>query len=118
VGWSGIAVAFGLALCMHALSDGLQGRISSWKRRIAPDGSSKEWSQWVPWLMAHGGFHGLGVAIALGEPAFGCAEAFAHALIDWGKCEGIYGAWVDQMLHMVCKCAWVAGWWWMARPLG
>lgn len=111
VGLSGVGVALVMALCMHALCDGLQGRLSGLKRRKLPDGSSKAWKVWLPWLFAHGAFHGLGVALALGAPIWGLAELIAHAGIDWGKCEGRYGAWVDQALHVGCKIAWVAGWW-------
>ncbi|MCS7269838.1 MAG: hypothetical protein NZ703_02035, partial [Gemmataceae bacterium] len=33
-------------------------------------------------------------------------ESGAHALIDWGKCQGWYGIHIDQGLHLLCKCVW------------
>ena len=38
----------------------------------------------------------------------GALEALAHALIDFGKCEGRYGIHVDQGLHVACKIVWLA----------
>lgn len=39
------------------------------------------------------------------------AEMLAHALIDRGKGRGWYGLIPDQVLHVVCKAAWVLALW-------
>lgn len=39
--------------------------------------------------------------------AFVC-ESAAHAIIDFGKCEKLYGTGVDQALHLACKILWLA----------
>lgn len=106
--------AFARLMMGHALADGLQGRLSAMKRRVGPCGA-KPLSAWLPWLALHGALHGLATAVALGSVRAGLMEALAHALIDWGKCEGKYGARanaIDQALHVGCKVAWLAMWSW------
>jgi hypothetical protein len=62
---------------------------------------------WGWWLGSHAAIHGLLVALLTGLPLLGVAEWAVHALIDLGKCRGRYNLAIDQMLHLVCKLAWV-----------
>jgi hypothetical protein len=48
------------------------------------------------------------VGIVTGSAALGVAEFVAHGLIDYGKCEGIYGFNTDQAFHLVCKLFWIS----------
>ena len=61
---------------------------------------------WPYWLTAHALIHGGIVAIVTGNVYLGIAEAVAHWIIDFGKCENWYGIHVDQGLHMLCKIFW------------
>ena len=62
---------------------------------------------WRWWLMAHTATHGFVVALLTGVPLLGLAEMVAHFVIDYGKCRFRYSLLVDQILHWVCKLAWV-----------
>jgi hypothetical protein len=69
---------------------------------------------WYYWLTAHALLHGavVGLIVMWGyndwelAVAFAVAEAVAHWLIDFGKCEKLYNIHVDQLLHVLCKVAW------------
>jgi hypothetical protein len=63
---------------------------------------------WYWWLISHGAIHGLSVALLTGQASLGAAEWIAHCLIDFGKCNKRYNLITDQVLHFVCKVAWVA----------
>jgi hypothetical protein len=71
---------------------------------------------WYYWLTAHALLHGAAVGalvfwgyndwnLAVG---FAIAETALHWLIDFGKCERLYGIHMDQGLHVLCKVAWWA----------
>lgn len=61
---------------------------------------------WPYALSAHALQHGLGVYLATGSAVLGAAEAVAHWLIDFAKCEKLYGIHADQALHIACKVVW------------
>jgi hypothetical protein len=69
---------------------------------------------WFYWLTAHAFLHGAAVGlIVIGFTgnrelgvALATAETVVHWLIDFGKCEKLYGIHVDQGLHIACKIAW------------
>lgn len=63
---------------------------------------------WHYWLTSHALIHGGAVALATGIWWIGLLEAVAHWIIDFGKCENLYGIHVDQALHISCKIAWFA----------
>jgi|SRR5271165_3728317 len=90
----------------HALADFvLQGEVMALgKNRNLP---SRTGVPWFYWLGAHALVQGGAVAIVLDSPALGLAEAIAHWTIDFGKCDEWYGFNTDQILHGVCKLAWV-----------
>ena len=64
-------------------------------------------SAWLYYLWGHGLMHGGGVYIVTGNVYLGLAEAVAHTIIDYLKCEGKFGMVVDQSLHMLCKLIWL-----------
>lgn len=106
-----------LLLCGHALADfALQSDVmAKGKNRNRPidlaavPPGQKVMPTWPYWLTAHALIHGLVVAMFLG-PQAGIAEAAAHWLIDFGKCESWYGIHVDQAAHVACKVAWFLIW--------
>ena len=63
---------------------------------------------WYYWLTSHALMHGGVVAIIAGSAGFGLAEFIAHWLIDFGKCEKLYGFNTDQLLHLICKLIWIS----------
>lgn len=62
---------------------------------------------WYYWLTSHALMHGGVVTIVAGSAGLGLAEFIAHWLIDFGKCEEMYGFHSDQALHLVCKLTWI-----------
>ena len=54
--------------------------------------------------MIHGGF----VTAITGSALLGVAEAVAHGVTDWMKCEGRFSLNTDQAIHIACKIAWFA----------
>jgi hypothetical protein len=93
-----------LLLAGHALADfPLQGRfLAEGKDRHTAIG--RIW--WPHALAAHSLIHGGFVTILTGSAALGFAEAAAHWLTDWLKCEGKIGVHVDQTIHLACKVLW------------
>ena len=63
---------------------------------------------WPYVLSAHALQHGLAVYLVTGQLVLGLAETVAHALIDFAKCERLYGIHTDQALHVACKVLWIA----------
>ena len=61
---------------------------------------------WWYWMGAHAIVHGGIVGLITGSTLLGLAEAVAHFLIDYGKCEDWYGIHTDQLLHLGCKLVW------------
>lgn len=98
-----LSMAFRL-LCGHALGDyALQNDFMA--KNKARAGSIPGFWPYV--LGSHALIHGLLVALATGSTALGIAETVAHAMIDFGKCEGRYGINTDQVLHLACKATWL-----------
>jgi hypothetical protein len=98
--------AFLLMLAGHALCDyPLQGDfLARGKNHKAP-------LPGVPFyhcLLSHAAIHGGMVGLVTGSVGLGLAEFVVHALIDFGKCDGLYGFDLDQALHVACKAAWAA----------
>ena len=75
-------------------------------RKFSMPGEAGFFPPWPYWLSAHALIHGGAVALATQSVSLGVAEAVAHGVIDFGKCEGWYGFHTDQALHVVCKVAW------------
>lgn len=99
------AVLLFLLLFAHALADyPLQGDfLARAKNRLAPIPG-------VPWYQAMGAhalIHAGFVSVLTGSLHLGLAEFAAHFVIDDLKCRGRIGFNVDQLLHAICKVAWV-----------
>jgi len=101
-------------LCGHAVADFcLQTDwIANNKNRHSipkgydPDKHGPQQTIWPYVLSAHALTHGLATYLATGNIWFGMAETVAHWLIDFGKCERMYGIHTDQWLHIGCKVIW------------
>lgn len=63
--------------------------------------------EWLIPLTAHSLIQAGGVWIVSGSALLGAIELCLHWLIDLGKGEGKFGYVTDQMLHIVCKLAYV-----------
>jgi hypothetical protein len=62
---------------------------------------------WMHCLGAHSLIHGGAVFLITGSLILGVCEVVMHALIDFAKCEGLFGIHMDQSLHILCKLFWV-----------
>ena len=63
---------------------------------------------WWYWLGSHAIVHGAVTGFITGSTVLGLAEAIAHFVIDYGKCEDWYDIHLDQVLHVACKFLWTA----------
>lgn len=106
---------FFLLLAGHAFADfPLQnGPMATCKCRCAKDPIQAS-VPWYYWLGAHSLIHGGMVSVIVNWCGFsmnaavfmGISETIVHFLIDFCKCEKLYGIFVDQFLHVVCKFVW------------
>lgn len=62
---------------------------------------------WYYWLASHALVHGGAVFIISGSILLGVVETVLHFLIDFCKCEHWINLHVDQILHILCKLAYV-----------
>lgn len=62
---------------------------------------------WFYYLTAHALIHGGMVFLVSGSETLGVLEATSHWFIDYGKTRNYYGIHVDQLLHFLCKLAWI-----------
>ena len=85
------------AMCDYALQSAWMAQM---KRRAWGD-------EWFSVLSAHSLINGGGVYAVTGSVWLGMAETVCHAVIDYGKCEGWYGMWYDQSLHVLSKALWL-----------
>lgn len=93
-------------LIAHAVGDfGLQNDfIANFKSR-----HSKFFTGEIIWpyvLGAHSLIHGGIVFIITHNPYLAFLETMLHGLIDYLKCEKLFGFHVDQFLHVLCKFLW------------
>lgn len=73
--------------------------------QFAPPGQKPQ-AMWFYALTAHAMMHGAAVYAVTRSLPLCLAETACHWLIDFGKCDNLYGIHVDQFLHIVCKVAW------------
>lgn len=59
-------------------------------------------------MMCHCAIHAGAVKLATGSWLLAFCELVAHGIIDYGKCDGLVGYNVDQLMHVGCKFAWTA----------
>lgn len=68
----------------------------------------------IPWyyvMGSHAASHGIGVFLVMDSVVLAVVETVIHFVIDVAKCRGLTNIHVDQVLHVVCKTAYVAIWW-------
>ncbi|GAA5143948.1 hypothetical protein GCM10023213_33000 [Prosthecobacter algae] len=105
------------ALCIgHAVADfPLQGEyLATGKNRrflIRLQDPSRPVSIWVVCMSAHCLIHAGAVWLITGSALLGMVEFVVHWGIDVAKCEGKTNFNQDQVLHVVCKMAYVAVAW-------
>lgn len=58
---------------------------------------------WFYWLISHAATHALMTGFILQNVYAGMIEFVCHFIIDFGKCEKIFGIHIDQILHIICK---------------
>ena len=71
---------------------------------------SKIYHHWPYYLVGHGLINGTGVWLVTTSVTLGLAESLAHSIIDFTSCERWIPFWLDQVLHVFCKVAWVFCW--------
>jgi Protein of unknown function (DUF3307) len=99
---------FSLLIAGHALADfPLQGDTTAVNKNRHAKTELQKHVHFQYWLGSHSIIHGAAVGLITGNVYLGMAEAVAHAVIDFGKCEKWYNIHVDQLLHVLCKVAWV-----------
>lgn len=96
---------FAAFVVIHVLADfPLQGEyLARQKSRRLADTRS----DWIVALTAHCVIHAGGVWLVSGSLALAALEFFLHGAIDLAKGEEKLGIAADQMLHLVCKVAYV-----------
>lgn len=97
----------------HAMADfPLQGDfVSRFKNRHWPKPEDPKLdipdSVWLYCLTSHSLIHGGFVWAITANPALGAIEVVTHWLIDFMKGEGVTNFHSDQILHILCKLAYV-----------
>ena len=94
----------------HAVADfGLQSEaMAKGKNRnnridpsLIPPGQTYDPYVWLMYLTAHALIHGAAVFIVTGSHMLALLVVVTHLVIDFGKCENLYGPTVDQLLHLL-----------------
>jgi hypothetical protein len=62
---------------------------------------------WYYWLISHALVHGGIVFLITGSVLLGLIETVLHTIIDFFKCEHWFNLHVDQVLHILCKLAYI-----------
>jgi hypothetical protein len=62
---------------------------------------------WYYWLFSHALIHGGLVFLISGSALLGIIETVLHTIIDYSKCEHWIGLHFDQVLHLLCKVAYI-----------
>jgi hypothetical protein len=62
---------------------------------------------WYYWLFSHALVHGGLVFLISGSALLGIIETVLHTIIDYSKCEHWIGLHFDQVLHLLCKVAYI-----------
>lgn len=97
-----------MLLVAHAAFDyALQGDTVAINKNPNASTPLQQHVPWYYWMGSHALMHGGAVAVITNNVWIGIAETVAHFAIDFGKCAQKYTIHVDQLLHLVCKIAWV-----------
>ena len=106
-------ILFFAFLIGHAMADfPLQGDfVSRFKNRHSPLPENPKLdvpgSVWLYCLTSHSLIHGGFVWAITANPLLGAIETVTHWLIDFLKSEGITNFHTDQLLHILCKLAYI-----------
>ena len=99
---------FSLFIAGHALIDfPLQGDTTAVNKNRHAKTELQKHVPFIYWLASHAIIHGAAVGLITGNVFLGIAEAVAHGVIDYGKCEKWFSIHVDQFLHILCKVLWL-----------
>ncbi len=93
-----LSLLIGHSLCDTALQS---GTMANAKRRKAV--IDRGFAPWWMWLTHHALIHSGVVLLVTGSVLCTILELISHWLIDFFKCEGKYGAEIDQLLHISMK---------------
>lgn len=100
-----------LLLVGHAVCDyPLQGEAVAVNKNRHANTTLQQHVPWYYWMVSHALMHGGAVALITGSVVLGLAETVCHFAIDYLKCEKVFDIHVDQLLHLICKIAWVLVW--------
>lgn len=104
-------MVFFLLIAAHATFDyALQGDTVAVNKNPNANTPLQQHVPWYYWMGSHALQHGLAVALITNSAWLGLAESTAHFAIDYGKCSKKYSIHGDQLLHLVCKVAWLVIW--------
>lgn len=101
-----VLLLMGHALADFALQSDSMAKGKNRHRKTEPPPGAVYQPSWAYWLSAHSLIHGLVVYVITGRIGLGIAETVAHWLIDFGKCDNLYGIHTDQAAHIACKAIW------------
>ena len=101
----------GHALADFALQSDAMARGKNWTTPSTPPPGVKAQVCWPYWLSAHAAIHGGVVGLVTGRWELGVLEFVLHWLIDLAKCSRITDVHQDQLLHIMCKVAWIGVVW-------
>ena len=107
----GLVLLFALIIGHAAADYPLQGDfLAIHKDRNVSRGGSPAFPKtlWLHCLAAHSLIHAGVVWLITGRVVFALAEFVLHFTLDAVKCEKLTGYHTDQLLHVLCKAAYVA----------
>lgn len=96
----------GHALADFALQSDAMAKGKNRHRKTEPPPGATYQPCWMYWLSAHALIHGGAVWAITGNVWIGLCETILHWVIDFGKCDNLYGIHEDQALHLLCKLTW------------
>lgn len=102
-----IHLAFWLLVAHFVADYPLQGDTTALNKNRNARTPLQQHVPWYYWMTAHALMHGGAVALVTGSVELGFAETVCHWLIDFAKCEKVFGIHADQALHVACKVAWL-----------
>lgn len=103
-------LVLGHYLCDFAFQSDVMAKGKNRNNKVDPSkipaGQKYDRFVWIHWLTAHSAIHAIPVYIITGMPILSIAELICHWIIDYTKCNNVYGIRTDQLLHILCKAIW------------